>query len=87
MAVEDKMISNWQWRPAAMFDLGSIARFGDSDHKHESWCYGILQQICKDASEDSPTGFIYMCKPGPEYDEDSMPYFYCQIQYDAEELP
>jgi hypothetical protein len=75
--------NNFAWRPATSNDIGSVARFGDTDHEHEPWSYGILRQICEDGSEDAPTGFIYTCEPGPEYDEDVLPYFNCQIQYDA----
>ena len=78
---------NYQWRPATKGDIGSIARFGDTDQEHEPWSYGILRQICEDGAEDAPTGFVFMCEPGPEYDEEVLPYFCCQIQYDANKEP
>lgn len=85
--MSDENNPDYKWRPATKGDIGSIARFGDTDSKHEPWTYGILRMICEDGSEDAPTGFVYMCEPGPEYDEEMLPHFYCQIQYDANKEP
>ena len=77
----------YMWRPATRGDIGSVARFGDTDSEHEPWSYGILRQICEDGFEGSPTGFVYMWEPGPEYDEELLSNFFCQIQYDANKEP
>lgn len=76
---------NYRWRPATKGDIGSVARFGDTDHKHEPWGYGILREIHD--TEDSPTGFVYIYDPGPVYDEELMSSYCCQIQYDANKEP
>ncbi len=77
----DSMAPKWMWRPAAKFDIGSVARFGDTTDKHEPWVYGILKNV-----EKGHYGLQYVCEANCYEDEDQR-FFYCQIQYDANKEP
>ena len=68
----------YKWRPASRGDIGSIARFGDSDSEHESWSYGIL----KDVISCKSYGFMYLVA-GDCHHEDVEEFLHCQIQYSA----
>ncbi len=68
----------YKWRPAMVADIGSVARFGDTLHEKECWCYGILENIRTNNGDR-----LYVCNDGNERVE----YFYSQIQYDANQEP
>lgn len=70
---------NYQWRPACKADIGSVARFGDTDSNHEPWSYGILIEITKCET----CGWLYKCDDGIDINS----FMYCQIQYDANQEP
>lgn len=77
---------DYKWRMAAAGDIGSVARFGDTDHKHEPWEYGILLDI--ERCYQSPVGYKYTYKSGPCYEQDeALVAFVCQIQYNANKEP
>jgi hypothetical protein len=75
---------NYQWRPATMGDIGSIARFFDNDDS-TMFSYGILREIRKVVVDDE-TRLIYVATLGL-FDEDSTDRQCCQIQYDANKEP
>lgn len=72
---------NYQWRIAIAADIGSLARFGDTDHAHEPWEYGILEGVMQ--SSDSPTGWEYLWTDS----DGARSSYVCQIQYDGDSLP
>jgi Zn ribbon nucleic-acid-binding protein len=78
----DENKPNYQWRPAAKFDIGSVARFGDTNSEHEPWSYGILKAVVK----DEMYGWQYTCEANCYLDEDEK-FMHCQIQYDANQNP
>jgi len=73
---------NYPWRPATRGDIGSIARFGDTDSQHEDWTCGILKDVvsCLDY------GWQYVIAED-YYNRDGEKFLYCQIQYDANKEP
>jgi hypothetical protein len=72
---------DYKWRPAAKFDIGSIARFSDDEMR---WIYGILKQVRHDAEG----GLIYCCDDANQRgDLWTQSYSVCQIQYDANKEP
>lgn len=74
---------DYKWRPATKGDIGSIARFGDTDDKHEPWSYGILKEI--ESNKDFP--HEYICEHGGDMDNQIEGFLVCQIQYDANKEP
>lgn len=82
----DTPISNWQWRPAARFDIGSLARFCDVRSPHESWWFGILVAIEQDTF-DSEIVWAYHCQHGGDMDDTIEQFCICEIQYDANKEP
>lgn len=80
---------NYRWRPATRGDIGSVARFGDTTSEHEPWTYGILKGI-KPNPDDAPKSpnWIYLSDEGNLEDEgETLSFFVCQIQYDANQEP
>jgi len=73
---------DYQWRPATKGDIGSVARFGDTDSKHEPWSYGIVKDVIK----DEMYGWQFTCEANIYMDEDEK-FMHCQIQYDANQEP
>ncbi len=69
---------DYRWRPATKGDIGSVARFGDTDSKHEPWSYGILKAVVK----DEMYGWQFTCEANVHLDEDEQ-FMHCQVQYDA----
>jgi hypothetical protein len=75
---------NYQWRPAAKFDIGSVARF--SDEYDDEYTYGILTEIydvpVRDLDgEELRYEFSYISNVrGTGFDK-------CEIQYDANKEP
>lgn len=78
----DSTEPNWQWRIAAKFDIGSVARFGDSDSQFEDWTYGILKDVVKCPDY----GWQYVIAED-YYNRDGEKFLYCQIQHDANKEP
>lgn len=68
----------YAWRMAAKFDIGSIARFGDTNGPKEPWTYDIL--IAVESDPTSPSGFRYI-------GEKRTVAPYCEVQYDRNALP
>lgn len=71
----------WRWRQAGKFDIGSVARFGDTTDSKEPWVYGILKDV-----ENGHYGIQYVCEANC-YDDEDQRFFYSQIQYDANKEP
>lgn len=89
MSSEDEKVDSeikYAWRPATRGDIGSVARFGDSDSKHEPWVYGILKEINTIARFGNHGRTVYVCEPTC-YEEDDQGFFNCEIQYVADENP
>lgn len=80
--MSDENNQDYKWRPATKGDIGSIARFGDTNEG--PWLYGILKGIRRDGD----SGFVYYCDDAGQDDESwTQSYFACQIQYDANKEP
>jgi hypothetical protein len=82
----DSMAPKWQWRPAAKFDIGSVARFCDVRSPHEDWWYGILVEVEKDKF-DGDIVWAYHCQHGGDMDDTIEQFNICEIQYDANREP
>lgn len=75
---------DYKWRAATKGDIGSVARFGDMLGKHEPWTYGILKAIELNSEQE----LEYLCDDGNLEDEgETLSFFVCQIQYDANKEP
>ena len=81
-----------QWRPAALFDIGSIARF--ADFEDGGFSYGILTRISEGVGYtpdgDEIEALAYHCdlKDRSEVVKyDDQQFVFCWIQYDANKLP
>ena len=88
----DSMEPKRMWRPAAMFDIGSIARF--ADFEYGGFSYGILKRIGVGVActpdGDEIEAMSYYCDLSDrsemfKYDEE--PFVFCWIQYDGNEMP
>ncbi len=75
---------SYQWRPATMGDIGSVARF--CDFEEGPFSFGLLSKIGK--GED---GNFYYVRDSTRSSNRSelqfVPYVICHIQYDANKEP
>jgi hypothetical protein len=86
---EEMNATSYQWRPATRGDIGSVARFGDTDSELEPWSYGILADIALNPDGDvNAMKWMYLCDDGNwESTDELQGFFFCQIQYDANQEP
>jgi hypothetical protein len=86
-------MTNYQWRPAAKFDIGSIARF--SDDPNGPYSFGILTRIFDTdvhiGEGDEQEVTFYQCDFTPQYPHvrnfQTEDFNFCWIQYDANQEP
>ena len=82
--ISEQYNPEYRWRPATKGDIGSVARFGDTLGRHEPWTYGILNGIELNRDQE----FEFLCDDGNlENSGETLRYFVCQIQYDANQEP
>lgn len=76
----------YAWRPATEADIGSVARFCDVRAPHNPWSYGILFDIEQDEF-DPDFVCLYVCDYGVNAGEETVDFYFCEIQYVADENP